>query len=180
MGKRNAAEVFVIVEDRNLETFVRKTLVVFGINFRKAHISQDYPRGGRGSGKQYVAKKFEEVVVTVRRKSRENKVLLLGTEADEQTVAQRAHVLDSIIDPPRAPQEGIIYWIPKRHVETWGLHLNGNAVDEDTDYHNRGKGIDWKRAGETFKAEYDRSKREIVEALDSLKTAYIETQRLGQ
>jgi len=179
MGKRKEIEVFVIVEDRNLETFVRKTLSAFGINLRKAHISQDYPRGGRGSGKHYVSEKYQAVITTVRRKSRENKAVVLGTDADEQTVEERAQTLDALIAPPRTANERIVYWIPKRHIETWGLHLNGSSVDEKTDYHNRGREIDWKQAGETFKDEYDRSKREMVDTLDSLRTAYVETQRLG-
>ncbi len=179
MGKRKEIEVFVIIEDRNLETFVRKTLSAFGINLRKAHISQDYPRGGRGSGKHYVSEKYQAVITTVRRKSRENKALILGTDADEQTVEERAQTLDALIAPPRTASERIVYWIPKRHIENWGLHLTGTTVDEKTNYHHQGANIDWKQAGKAFKDEYGRSKRETVETLDSLKTAYVETQRLG-
>jgi len=52
-------------------------------------------------------------------------------------------------------------------------------VDEKTDYHNRGREIDWKQAGETFKDEYNRSKRETVDTLDSLSKAHTETRRIG-
>ena len=121
---------------------------------------------------------YRKEIITFLRKSRENRALLLGTEADEQTVLKRTQSLDAVVSPPRDAQEYILYWISKWHVETWGLHLTGTAVDEDTSYHRQGGDIDWKRAGEVFKAEYDRSIKEPVETLDSLKAAYVETQRL--
>lgn len=180
MGKREGIQIVVVVEDQRLERFVRRALHAFGFDRNKVRVLQDYPKRGSGSGKQYVEETYKKEIVTFRRKSRENRALLLGTEADEQTVMARTQSLDAFISPPRDAQERILYWIPKWHVETWGLHLTGTTVDEDTNYHRQGGNIDWKLAGETFKAEYDRSKREPVETLDSLKTAYIETQRLGQ
>ncbi len=36
----------------------------------------------------------------------------------------------------RKDSEVIVHLIPKRHIETWILHLTGTAVNEGTDYHN--------------------------------------------
>ena len=179
MSKKKGVQIVAIVEDRELERFVRKTLKSLGFDKHKVDVRQDYPRGGAGSGKQYVENTYEKEIVTFRQKSRENRGLLIGTDADQQTVAQRIQVLEANTNPSRGPLERIVYWIPKWHVETWGLHLNGNEVDEDSNYHSRKQEIDWDQAGVAFTDAYNRSKREAVDTLDSLSKAYTETRRIG-
>ncbi len=178
MKRQKGVQVVVIVEDRELERFVRRTLEAFGFNRNKVRVCPDYPKGKSGDAKQYVNKTYEKEIVTFRQKSRENRVLLVGTDADQMTVSQRIQVLETNVNPVRNSEERIVYWIPRWHVETWGLYFMGNTVDEDTKYKTRAKQIEWKYAGTAFKDEYGRSKREVVETLDSLKTAYAETQRL--
>jgi hypothetical protein len=183
MGKKQAVRIVAVVEDRTLERFVWHTLKAFGFRAGKVDIRSDYPKRGTGSGKQYVDNKYQREAATFRRKSRENIALIIATEADEQTVDYRVQVLDALLagtnQAPRAVNEHIVYWIPKRHVETWGLHLTGNAVDEDTDYHNRSNDIDWGKAGSGFRKAYSDYGNGKRSALPSLNRAYEETQRLN-
>ncbi len=177
MGKKSGVQIVVIVEDQRLEQFARQALKALGFDRNKIRVEPDYPRQGKGSGKQYVDRKCQSEIVILRRYGG-NRALLLGTEADEQTVAQRRQMLDSQANPHREPSERIVYWIPKWHVETWGLHLTGSTVDENTDYHTQGSSIDWKTAGKIFKEEYHAHKQGVLSALQSLNDAYQETGRL--
>ncbi len=72
-------------------------------------------------------------------------------------------------------------WIPKWHVETWGLYLTGTGdVDEYTRYKHLAAFIDWRQAGKGFVSEYRQSKQQpSLETLSSLRIAYGETRRLG-
>lgn len=182
MAKKEGVAVVAVVEDRQLERFVRKALAALGLDRNKVRIRADYPRSGTGSGKQYVEQAYQKEIVTFRRKCRENRALLLGSEADQQTVAARAQVLDDKIAavgaPPRNSDERILYWIPKRHVETWGLHLTGSHVDEDTNYHRAGDSIDWAKAGLGFRGEYLEFRKGNASTLPSLNQGCKETDRL--
>ncbi len=181
MGRKQGVDIVAIVEDQALARFVFKALKAFGYDRHKIRIRPDYPRG-EGSGKQYVELKYREEIRTFRQKSRENRALLLGTDADEQSVEERVRVLNAQMSKanqePRGFDERIVYWIPKWHVETWGLHLTGTVVQEDVPYKNRSKSVDWREAGRRFFGEYHKSKSGDIETLDSLKTAYGETRRL--
>lgn len=183
MGRKQSVGIVAVVEDRQLERFVRRTLEALGFDRNKVRILEDYPKGGGGSGKQYVEGAYQKEIVTFRQKSRENRALLLGSDADEQTVRERAHALDARISEvsqaPRGSDERIVYWILKWHVQTWGLHLTGTKVQEDVPYKNQAKSIAWREAGNEFVHEYQNSRSGNIETLDSLKTAYGETRRLG-
>ena len=182
MGRKEGVRIVAIVEDQRLERFVRKTLEEFGVDSHKLRIRPDYPKGGHGSGKQFVEKKYREEIVTYRRNADENCALVLATDADEQTVAQRRARLDeqvaAIAQRPRETAEAIVYWIPKWHVETWGLHLTGNRVDENTNYKSEGKDIRWDDAADRFRQEYLESKKPAMTTIPSLEQAYVETRRL--
>lgn len=182
MRRKQGMRIVAVVEDRQLERFVRRAFEAFGFDRNNVRVLEDYPKTGKGSGKEYVRDKYRQEIVTFRRKSRENIALVLGTEADEQTVEQRAQALDTHLAAAgasaRLPDERVVYWIPRWHVETWGLHLTGNSVDEDTDYHNRGRSIDWREAGQGFRNEYIEFKKGASSTLPSLNRAYEETGRL--
>lgn len=179
---KNRVRIVVVVEDRQLERFVRKTLKAWGIDQHDVTVRPDYPRGGKGSGKKYVTDKYPLELAAYRQKSRENTILVIATEADEQTVRVRMGELDAQApaDSPRGAKERVAYWVPKRHVETWGLHLTGTAVDEVTDYHDQGADIDWREAGKAFREAYVLYVNNATPSnLPSLTTAFDETKRLS-
>lgn len=183
MARKRGVRITVAVEDHALDRFAWLVLKELGFGNREVYIRSDYPKRGAGSGKQYVEERCREEIVTFRGKRHENVALLLATEADEQTVAERARALDAQAiaagQPRRGPNERMVYWIPKWHIETWGLHLTGMPVREDAPCKDQADRVDWRRASRGFVAEYRARKGEIIATLDSLATACDETRRLG-
>jgi len=185
MANKKGVRCAVVVEDARLATFVRESLECLGMGSRDFRIVPGYPKDGGGSGKQYVEQQYEKELRTLREKAHQNLGLILGTEADEQPVTgpnSRTQKLDAIFSDTRGghrePNDPIVYWIPKRQIETWGLHLTGSTVDEETDYHNKGRNIDWKRAAQQFHAGYLNFKQAIPATLPSLQNAFQETVRV--
>ena len=185
--KGKGARVVVVAEDERLRTFARKTLEAFGFARREIYERMDHPKEGAGSGKQYVENKSVEEYKAYRSKSSrgENVALILATDADEQTVPDRAKKLDQQLSAAglqRNANDAVPYWIPKWHVETWGLHLTGMAVDEQTNYKNQSGGIDWRNAPRNFVGEYRKYRQSGAQPFDSLPSllvAYQETARMG-
>ncbi|WP_123580831.1 hypothetical protein [Abditibacterium utsteinense] len=64
--------------------------------------------------------------------------LIVAIDADEETVERRKNQLNEKLreagEPARGEQEAIAIVVPRRNVETWVWYLDGNAVDESTDY----------------------------------------------
>jgi hypothetical protein len=183
MGKKSGVQFVVLVEDRELERFVVKSLTSLGYARAKIRVRRDYPRGANGSGKHYVNIAYPKEVRTLRGFKMENRALVVGTDADEQTTEERherlAETLRAAGLEPRGNRETVAHWIPKWHVETWGLHLTGTEVDEHTSYKRRAAEINWKAAARQFAEEFHQTKHGQVKTLPSLLDAYKETGRLG-
>lgn len=66
--------------------------------------------------------------------------LVVVIDADENTVQARKSQLDKALrdagETERTEGEAIALVVPRRNVETWVWHLEGNAVDEETNYKN--------------------------------------------
>ncbi len=181
---------FVLLsEDERFECFVRKYLYSLGV--RVSEIRPHTAPEGEGSGKQWIDLNYPGEVKAYRQYARENRALIVATEADQQTVRHRVQWLDNVLKEaglaPRSQHEKIAILIPRWHIETWLLHLSGHAVDEDTYYKKqvRDLGIDIKAAAQEFLrrrrdpdsgrnlpsilAAFEELKR-IQEALDQAKT----------
>ncbi len=64
--------------------------------------------------------------------------LIVVIDADMGDVERRTRQLrEALPGDPRRGDEAIVHFIPRRHVETWILHLTGEQVDETSDYHHR-------------------------------------------
>jgi hypothetical protein len=139
---------------------------------------------GRGSGEQWVRKKYaEEVRDHRRRATRAEKALVVLIDTDTQTVVERQNQLRKELtaanSDPRGDAERTAHLIPKWCIETWILCLTGGTVDEDADY-RREKNIgpriakaaatffDWSRPNATTPAH----------SIPSLTSAIPEIQRL--
>ena len=98
-------------------------------------------------------------------------------------VSRRIHQLEnSLADehlPPCTSEERIVHLIPKRNIETWILNLNGNPVDEDTDY-SRNPGVSGQITNAATKLfEWTRHNAVIPQfCVSSLRTAIMEIKRL--
>jgi hypothetical protein len=79
------------------------------------------------------------------RAARAQTSLVVAIDADTEDVARRTRQLEDSLAAEelssRSNTERIVHLIPKRNIETWILNLNGNPVDEETDF-RRAPGIE--------------------------------------
>jgi hypothetical protein len=133
---------------------------------------------GRGSGEQWVRKRYATAVNAFRQRStRATTWLIVAIDADTGTVDRRLRQLSDAT--PRAEDEAIAHLIPKRHIETWILCLCGEEVDEETDYHGREVDGQIKTAASSL---FDWSRPNAAppaSCIPSLRVAIPEVQRLG-
>ena len=170
------SQVIVLTEDRRQQTFVRRYLE--RANYSYHQIQLEPLPAGRGSGEQWVRQRYAKNVEAYRaRAARAATALVVVIDADTRTVSHRIGQLrESAV---RGTDEKISHLIPKRNIETWILCLRGNAVDEETDYHDE-QGIEdqIKPAAETF---FDWSRPNAglsAHCVESLRLAIPEIQRL--
>jgi hypothetical protein len=141
---------------------------------------------GRGSAKQWIDREYSIEVQAHRRRGVENIALVVGTDADEQSVQLRAQRLADALQAagraPRAHQERIALWIPKWNIETWLLFLNGSDVDEGTNYKNQVRDVDFEVSAREFVRRFRQWGRDpaAVINLPSLVWAFEETRRIQQ
>lgn len=181
MAKKRGVRITIVVEDEALERFARAVLWQFGFSTRELR-SIPYPVG-RGSAKDWVDKQYPVEVRVLRSKAYQKVGLLVGTDADEGTLAHRFQRLSESLKAhgvaARADGERIVVWVPKWNVETWILHLMGDTRDEDHDFRHDCKRPEFAHVASAFVDEYRRFTRDdTLETLPSLKTAYDETARL--
>lgn len=138
MPKR-IAWLVVLAEDLNQASFAYRYL-----REKKHHprtIRVRLPEKGRGAGEQYVRKKYPEEVREYRSRRYQSGLLVVLVDADMESVPEREHDLNTALETAgedqREPEEAIALLIPKRHIETWILCLQGERVDEATDYRRR-------------------------------------------
>ena len=80
----------------------------------------------------------------------------------------------------RRNDEAIALMIPRRHIETWILCLNGETVDETISYRQR-EDIDGKKISEAASKLFDWSRNNYVlpeNCIDSLRRAIPELRRV--
>lgn len=129
-------QIVILCEDKQHWVFARKYLEAKGINKRK--MTPVICADGQQSGEQFVRERFAEEVRTFRRKQRENRALVLVTDADTHLVAERIEQLEQQLEkvnlPRRGGSERIAIFVPKRNIETWIAFARGETVDEITSY----------------------------------------------
>ena len=129
--------VIVIVEDEHHEMLVRRYLKKRGMGPHQVTYLRS--PSGEGSAEQWVRTRFAKEVSAYRnRRARAETALILIIDADIQTVQGRLAQIDRGLGEARIQaidnSEQIARLVPKRNVETWILCLNGQLVDENTDY----------------------------------------------
>src|SRR3954452_22214457 len=97
MPTRRGVRVALLVEDEALDRFAYCVLLVLGFHRREIRVERS-PKG-QGSAKQWVSRRFPNEVQAQRRKANsQNVALVVGTDADEIEVIERARELDSSLD----------------------------------------------------------------------------------
>jgi hypothetical protein len=132
--------VVVLAEDQRHQRLIRKYL--HKLRYENHDIRYLALPSGRGCGEQWVRKHYIDEVKNYRsRSARAQSALIVAIDADTGDVKQRVRQLNEALHQAglaeRADKEAIVLLIPKRNVETWILCLNGEQVDETTDYSNR-------------------------------------------
>lgn len=131
------AKYIILAEDLAGARLVENYLVTTGVPRRDVR-QEIHPRA-LGSGKSWVEQQYRVEVEAYRSKRNHVfKALLVVTDADQHTVAQRHASLDASLasaSPPiplRQPGEAIAHVIPRWEIETWAEHLlRGTSVSED-------------------------------------------------
>jgi hypothetical protein len=128
------ARYVILAEDRAGMRFVEQYLIERGIDSREIRSRHAPP--GKGSGKQWVTQEYPMEVRALRAKIHVWKALLVATDADELSVAERkdqlADALAAQALAARSPDEHIALVVPRWEIETWAEHLlRGTDVSED-------------------------------------------------
>jgi hypothetical protein len=172
----------VLVEDECHRRFVRSYLQQ--LNYTNHDIRVEPLASGRGSGEAWVRARYAPAVKAYRTcASRAQTSLVVAIDADTGDVARRARQLQEGLDAEglseRTDRERIVHLIPRRNIETWILNLNGNPVDEDTDFrHTVGIGDQIVAAAATL-FKWTRSKTTVPShCVPSLRLAIPEIRRL--
>ena len=128
-----SVKIVLLCEDLQTATFIRRFLRERG--FQPHDLRVEVAPPGLGSGEQWVRDRYPHEL-TARRKM--NTVLIVGTDADSMSVADRIATLDRQCRnnsvPVREAHEPVIMAVPKRNIETWFAYLRGENPDEDGTY----------------------------------------------
>jgi hypothetical protein len=143
MGMSQPTEVILLCEDQQHARFARLLLKLRGVSDRRirAHISPL----GQGDAKKWVNECYPGDLTAYRAKANHiNNVLIVMSDADNNSVLQRAQQLENACDmnkiSGRLPHERVIFVIPKWAIETWILSLTGSDIQEDnqiTSHHKK-------------------------------------------
>lgn len=127
----------VLCEDLQHAAFVGRFLKLRGWHNRQIR-TRPCP-AGKGSGEQWVRRELPAELRAYRsRSSRAKSCLVVVLDADQGTVDQHLRELDQACrdagETPRAGDERVLFVIPRRNIETWLAYLQGQAVDETSEY----------------------------------------------
>lgn len=125
----------IVCEDSQHEAFVRRFLE--GMGWNKYELRVEKSPSARGSAEQWVRDTFtKELSVYRARHARSGFVTII--DADTNSVADRMRQLEKACTGAgmefRRAEEAVAIFIPKRNIETWIHHLQGEMVDEETAY----------------------------------------------
>ena len=129
--------VVVLAEDVRHQAFVRRYL--YRLGFGPHDIRFEKLPSGAGSGEQWVRLRYAQAVKAHRERCAKAKTaLIVVIDADTESTVERSKRLSDALRESavsdRFAKEQIVHFIPKRHIETWILCLNGSRVDEEKDY----------------------------------------------
>ncbi|MBD6617196.1 hypothetical protein FNW02_15480 [Komarekiella sp. 'clone 1'] len=128
-------QIVVLCEDRQQEVFARHFLKKRGFILDRNFRIEICPKG---AGEQFVRKRYPAEVKAYRSKNYLSGMLVVLIDADNKTVEERLNQLDEALSENsqlvRQPREAIAIFIPKKNIETWIHYLQGEIVDEETEY----------------------------------------------
>lgn len=146
----------ILCEDLQLRCFIRRFLLKRGWHPRQIR-EVALPTAG-GAGVTWVKEKLPDELKAYRsRSSHAETALIVGCDADNETVAGRIQTLKDACDEVdvqfRQENERIVFVIPRRNIETWLAYLRVETVNETDAYR---------------KYEHESDCRDQVSALDEM------------
>lgn len=150
------ARVVILAEDMRQARFVRAYLQSRHPRLGSREVFDAPMANGSCAGEQWVKEHYAEQILAhlIRRarrpaEDRPEKWLIVVIDADTKTVQERLNELqrritkcdDQRVRRFRAEDNNLARLIPKWSIETWILHLSGEATEEDTPYKRQRR--DW-------------------------------------
>ena len=177
---QRVATIVLLVEDLHQESLLRRYLQRVGHDRRNIRVNRS--QKGTGSGEQHVREQYASEIRAQRfRVTRIQSCLIAFIDADTVQTQDRHQQFERALrdaDEPRlASNEHVAVLVAKRNVETWILCLNGESVDEDTNYRHddrvnansiksvAGQLYEWTRVNAAIPAECVTSLRESIPEL---------------
>lgn len=129
--------IVLICEDSQHEAFTRRFLAGMGWNTRELRVEKS--PSASGSAEQWVRMKFpDELKIFRQRRQRAASALIAMIDADTQSVQERIQGFKDECNarhiPFRSADDATAIAAPKRNIETWIRHLEGQPCDEETAY----------------------------------------------
>lgn len=118
----------------------RRFLLSCGVRKDAIDVQRCPGDGSGGAGEKHVRDNYPRNLKAHRTRAAKVAVaLIVIIDADTGTVQDRRRQLDSSCEeagevPTRNANDAVAYIIPKRSISTWLAYLNGENVNEDTDY----------------------------------------------
>ena len=130
----SGVRIVLLCEDSQTDSFVRRFLK--RRHFTARDIATLPLPAGTGSGEQWVRERYPSELRAIR--GRQRAYLIVVTDADVQTTAtRRARLNEECVQenvPVRTDDDPVVVAVPRRNIETWLAYLDGNEVDETTNY----------------------------------------------
>ena len=169
----------VLCEDKLSHCYIRRFLIAQGISGRKIFMT---PLPAEGCGEQYVRRQFPKYLTALRSKSFDSNVLVVAIDADAKSCIERDEQLNEMcrfagVDK-RSENDRVLLFVPKRNIETWVKHFDGENVDENQDFAHflSGHESDCYSAADKMAEEFSNSS--FVTELSSLVFAHKEYMRI--
>jgi len=134
-------QYIILCEDVQMRTFILSFLDEQDIKPQKIRV-RSIPCG-EGCGEAYVRRELPKEVKILHATSYLKQVLVVCVDADNHTVDERVKMLIREVEDDKKKwsrtNEPIVFWIPKRQIETWIHFFKWEAVDENNVFPHSGK-----------------------------------------
>ncbi|MEL3911684.1 hypothetical protein [Treponema pedis] len=169
------AQYIILCEDKQTQCFLRYFLIRHSINRGRIRFLK-LPM--QGCGEQYVRENYPVELQKIRSKNFNNIILFVCIDADMHSVTDRYKELDDeCVEqqiPSRTSIEPVVFFVPKRSIETWIEWLEGKeGIDEITSYSHLKEESECKPQAEKL-AEMFIQNADLSMALPSIQAAQIE------
>lgn len=125
-------QLVILCEDTQHEAFIRRFLRETGFSTNRLRVEK--APDGRGSGAQFVRKRFPRELRTFREKRHIAQALIVMIDGDAKGLHARLKALGDAcarhgVDM-RHDDESVAVFVPTWCIETWFAYLDGETVDE--------------------------------------------------